>query len=149
MLVMLYRNQHGKDISIEEVAKLPWETKCALIRSDPISVARYYGHRMRNFFENMVVNCPELLGKVTDYVWVEEFQKRGTPHRHALVWIGGAPRYKVSSDADYIAFFEKIICCQYDMLSPEFQRIQRHMCSLKYCIRCHEFLCLLGVLGFP
>lgn len=50
---------------------------------------------MRHFFENMEVNIPELLGRVTDYVWVEEFQKRSTPHRHALVWIEGAPQYGV------------------------------------------------------
>lgn len=152
MLVMLYRTQKGKAISPEEVLELPWATKCELIRADPISVARYYEYRMRHFFDNMVLNCPDLLGRVTDYVWVEEFQKRGTPHRHALVqhvWIEGAPRYHVSSDADYIAFFQRIISCSCDTLLPEFQRLQRHKCSKKYCIRCHGYTCRFVYPWFP
>ena len=68
MLVMLYRTQKGIVISPDEALKLPWATKSALIRADPISVARYYEYRMRHFFDNLVVKCPELLGRVTDYV---------------------------------------------------------------------------------
>ena len=55
ILAVLYRTQHKKEILSEDAAKLPWAIKCALIRGDPISVARYYEHRMRHFFDNMVL----------------------------------------------------------------------------------------------
>ena len=49
------------------------------------------------------------IGKITDYFHRVEFQARGWPHLHCLIWIEDAPLLDVQSDAEICGFIDKHI----------------------------------------
>ena len=61
-----------------------------LCTEDPISVSRQFAHKFHAFFQTMIVKG-EVLGPVEHFYWKKEFQARGAPHYHILLWICGAP----------------------------------------------------------
>ena len=51
------------------------------------------------------------LGKV-DHHYIKEYQARGAPHYHFLLWIHGAPVAGVDPPEKVLAWIEKRITCQ-------------------------------------
>ena len=47
------------------------------------------------------------LGEISDHVIKIEFQMRGTPHAHCLLWIKGAPKIDNPSDDAVCEFIDK------------------------------------------
>ena len=52
------------------------------------------------------------LGKLTDYATRIEFQARGSPHAHTLLWIEGAPKYGIDDDQVVCDFIDQYITCR-------------------------------------
>lgn len=46
------------------------------------------------------------VGKITDFFYRVEFQQRGSPHIHILVWIENAPKFEKYSDEEIIDFVD-------------------------------------------
>ena len=61
-----------------------------LCTEDPVSVSRKFSQKFRDFFTTVLLHG-EVLGKVTHYFWKKEYQARGAPHYHVLLWIDSAP----------------------------------------------------------
>ena len=61
-----------------------------LCTEDPISVSRKSSLKFHAFFHKVIVKG-EVLGKVEHFYWKKEYQARGAPHYHMLLWIGDAP----------------------------------------------------------
>ena len=57
---------------------------------DPISVSRKFSQKFHDFFRTVSLNG-KALGTVTHYFFKKEYQARGAPHCHILLWIDGAP----------------------------------------------------------
>ena len=55
-----------------------------------ISVSRKFSLKFHAFFNRVIVKG-EVLGKVEHFYWKKEYQARGAPHYHVLLWIGDAP----------------------------------------------------------
>jgi len=78
------------------------------------------------------------LGKVTHYFWKKEYQARGAPYYHVLLWIDSAPMIGKHSDKDVLSWIQNRIVCHIpdEKTSPELHRLvtkfQLHTCS-KYC----------------
>ena len=51
------------------------------------------------------------LGKLTDFYMRKEFQQRGSPHVHSLLWIENAPKYGISPLNEVIEFIDRTITC--------------------------------------
>ena len=51
------------------------------------------------------------LGSLIDWFYRVEYQQRGSPHIHMLIWIKDAPIFGVHDD-EVICFINKIITCQ-------------------------------------
>ena len=89
----------------------------------------------------------DLLGKVDHFYWKKEYQARGAPHYHVLLWIRDAPVIGVDDPEKVLDWIqEKITCHIPDKESnPELHslvtRYQMHKCS-SYCITKCRF-------GFP
>jgi hypothetical protein len=80
----------GKDVTLEEASRFSWKERARLVRSDPVTSARFHRHRMEALVLVMKkYNC--LTGPVSDYFWRDEFQQRGTPHTHMAVYVKDAP----------------------------------------------------------
>ncbi|MCO5607666.1 hypothetical protein L7F22_061864 [Adiantum nelumboides] len=67
----------------------------ALVRSDPITTARYYVHRFKEMKKKIKRN-KSILGELIDYFFVTEFQQRGSQHDHELLWIKNVPTFGIS-----------------------------------------------------
>ena len=93
-----------KDYSDEELNNLTWEEKCRLIQSDPVTCARL---------------AP--LGKIKDWFYRVEYQQRGSPHIHMLIWLDNAPVFGVDKDEDVVAYIDRIITCSKPESDPELQ----------------------------
>ena len=52
------------------------------------------------------------LGKIKHYAIRVEFQVRGSPHIHSLVWVIGAPILSTTSEDEYVPFIDNIIKCE-------------------------------------
>ncbi len=54
------------------------------------------------------------LGKVSHYFWRYEYQARGAPHIHALIWIEGSPILKedLSNEEEVKEFIDQHITCR-------------------------------------
>ena len=68
-----------------------------------------FQHRLESFFSQYLLNDAHPLGHITDYVIKIEFQMRGSPHAHCLLWVKDAPKINQDSDDDVCRFIDKYI----------------------------------------
>ena len=94
------------------------------------------------------MNDAHPLGHITDYVIKIEFQMRGSPHAHCLLWVKDTPKINQDSDDNVCIFIDKYITAM--MHKGVFERendvnimksLQRHTHS-DYC--CRNKLCHFG-----
>ena len=110
-----------------------------LCTEDPISVSRKFSLKFHAFFRKVILNG-EVLGKVEHFYWKKEYQARGAPHYHVLLWIRGAPVIGQHDPDRVLAWIQERITCHIpdQKSSPELHwlvtRYQLHKCS-KYCKR--------------
>ena len=57
---------------------------------DPISVLRKFSQKFHDFFQKVIVKG-KVLGPVAHFFYKKEYQARGAPHYHILLWIEHAP----------------------------------------------------------
>jgi hypothetical protein len=101
-------NVDPSSISIGEAQKL--------IELYPIVVSRHFMQRVNAFMKYIRSNDNVLGGAVKDHWWRIEFQKRGSPHLHMVVWIDKAPAFNTEEG---IAFIDNIISCRLPPVSED------------------------------
>lgn len=89
---------------------MPWDEKCRLIQTDPITCARHFDYSVSTFFKDILLQC-KTLGEVIDYLSRIEFQQRGSPHVHIMIWCDNAPQYGRDSEEDVCAYIDRFITC--------------------------------------
>ena len=111
-----------------------------LCTEDPISVSRKFSQKFQDFFTTVLLQG-QVLGEVSHFFWKKEYQSRGAPHYHVLLWIKDAPIIKDGSDNEKVLkWIQSIITCRIpdEKASPELHRLvtkfQMHKCST-YCKR--------------
>lgn len=103
-----------KSLTDEEVSALTWEEKCILIKSDPVTCARYFEHRFQTFLVNVMKSKMNPIGEIVDFFYRVEFQQRGSPHVHMLIWIKDAPEYNGTNHEEVAKFIDKHVTCKKD-----------------------------------
>ena len=68
-----------------------------------------FQHRIESFFSQYVLSDAHPIGHITDYVIKIEFQMRGSPHAHCLLWVSDAPRIAQDGDEVVCEFIKKYI----------------------------------------
>ena len=88
-----------------------------------------------------LLNDAHPLGHITDYVIKIEFQMRGSPHAHCLLWVKDAPKINQDSDDDVCRLIDKYITAvvskgvlESDSDANLMKSLQKHMHS-DYCCR--------------
>ncbi|XP_071151504.1 uncharacterized protein [Mytilus edulis] len=94
------------------ICDLQWTDKCKLIKDNPVICARLFDHRVKALFTDILMSPAQPIGKIVDFFFRTEFQQRGSPHIHCLVWIDGAPKLNQDSDKDICRFVDQHITCQ-------------------------------------
>ena len=96
-----------KNYSEEELNNLTWDDRCHLIQSDPVTCAKHF-----DFQQDVLTSELVPVGKVKDWFYRVEYQQRGSPYIHMLIWLEGAPVFGVDKDEDVVAYIDSIITCR-------------------------------------
>ena len=128
----------------EHIENLSWEQKIKLIQKDPVTCSRYFEHRVQQFI-TLVLKSEHLpLGKLTDYFYRVEFQQRGSPHIHMIVWIENAPKFHEDTNETIITFVDEFLqCSNTDEISADLIKLQCHNHS-RTCRKKEDRICRFG-----
>jgi hypothetical protein len=105
--------------SDEELDNLTWDEKCRLIQSDPVTCARHFDFQFNTFLKDVLMSELAPLGKIKDWFYRVEYQQRGSPHIHTLIWLENAPVFGVDKDEDVVAYIDSVIACRKPDNDPE------------------------------
>ena len=91
LLRVLAKLNDGIESSEKEIDEMTWQEKTKLVQKDPVTCSRYFNHRVQEFLNIIIKTDCKPVGIVKDYFYRAEFQQRGSPHIHMLIWIENAP----------------------------------------------------------
>ena len=131
LLRILGKLVDNREYSDNELENLNWEEKCRLIQCDPLTCARHFDYQFNQFLRHFLMSSATPLGKIADWFYRVEYQQRGSPHIHMLIWLESAPVYGFDEDEDVTSFIDEIITCKKPDNDPELQvlvnrQIHRH-----------------------
>ena len=112
-------SQGKQPMSEEQHKNMTWEQHCEIIMSNPVAAARMFQQRVHTFINDVIMSEANPIGKVQDFYYRTEFQQRGWPHIHMVVWVENAPRYNEESEDEVIKFIDKYISCKVPPESDE------------------------------
>ena len=127
-----------------------------LCTEDPILVSRKFSLKFHSFFQRVLIKG-EVLGTVDHFYWKKEYQARGAPHYHVLLWIKDAPVIGQDDPDEVLEWIQDRITCHIPKkeTDPELYnlvtRYQMHRCS-SYCKRrrkCGSVFITRCRFGFP
>lgn len=118
-----------------DVSDLNFEEKARLIRLDPVTCALYFNHKFREIKKTWTNTNDGPFGnyKLKLSYHRIEFQHRGSPHVHMLVWLENAPIYNpndASSCIPVTEFIDSIITTNSnDADVKDLIKYQTHKCT--------------------
>ena len=127
----------GEKFTESDVEEMSWEQKSKLLRTNPVVVVQMFQHRLDSFFREYIFSDAEPVGKVYEHCIKIEFQARGSPHAHVLLWVKGAPRIDQEPDVAVEQFCEKYIQCEL----PKESDADLHGLVTKLQMHCHSSSC--------
>ena len=78
-----------------------------MLNANPVVVAKHFQHRVETFFTEILLSHSKKIGKITYYAPCIEFQMRGSPHLHALIWTSDCPKLTSENKEAYVQFIDK------------------------------------------
>ena len=149
-VIDIIKAQQGEEGDFSE---LDWNQKCEILRSNPVTVMRLFEKRVDALMTDLILSPAEPIGPVEDYFYRVEFQARGSPHIHMLVWIKDAPEIEDPEHCqDVTDFIDRYINCQMpdEEADPELHQI---VSEVQVHSRKHSKTCKKGNVlcrfGFP
>ena len=100
--------QFGKKLTQKDVQKMSIKDRSTYLCQNPITGVCMFQHRLEAFFSEYLLSDTHPLGHITDYVIKIEFQMRGLPHAHCLLWVKDAP--KIDKDPDDLYYWVVELC---------------------------------------
>ncbi|CEP10863.1 hypothetical protein, partial, partial [Parasitella parasitica] len=135
LLVALKKLVDGVIITEDDADQLEDDEKRRLIQSDPVTCASYFDKRFRalkgTWTTDNAINAfsPYIMG---DYYYRVEFQHRGSPHVHMLIYLKDAPILDntledpeaiASNVSEIEAFVDKIMSAKTVTLNPQLNEL--------------------------
>ena len=115
-MIQAIARQFGIRVPNDAIDNMSVAEKSLFLRHNPVTGVRMFLHRVENFFSKYLLSSANPIGVITDYVIKIEFQMRGSPHAHCLVWVKNAPKIDKNTDGEVCAFIDRYIT---GMLPPE------------------------------
>ena len=132
-LFKIIAQQNGDTLTDDDIAALTYEQKATMLRNDPVLAARHFDHRVRSFFSHVLVRG-SVLGPIKQYFYRIEFQMRGSPHAHCLIWTEDGPDMATASASQIEGYFAGKVTGQLpadsDDLHSVVSQVQRHTHSV-------------------
>ncbi|KAM9809674.1 uncharacterized protein ACBT44_012816 isoform 1-T1 [Syngnathus typhle] len=145
-VITAIKAQQGEVVNF---AGLDWATKCEILRGNPVTTMRMFDKRVEALFRDLILSPAQPIGEVVDYFYRLEFQHRGSPHIHCLIWVKGAPVFEEFSDKAICDFVSRYISAELPQKEPELYKkvteVQMHSKShSKSCVKHHGANCRFG-----
>jgi hypothetical protein len=109
-------SQGKPPMTAEQHKNMTWEDHCNIIMSNPAAAAKMFQQKVHTFIKDVILSQANPIGQVEDYYYRTEFQQRGWPHIHMILWVKDAPKLDKDSDKSITDFVDKYISCD---LPPE------------------------------
>jgi Helitron helicase-like domain at N-terminus/Herpesvirus tegument protein, N-terminal conserved region len=88
---------------------IPFLTRKKMLNDDPVTAARHFSMRLSALLGILKDDAKSIFGhELLDYSARVEFQSRGSPHSHMLIWLKDVPEL---SSTEGIRFIEKNVSC--------------------------------------
>ena len=142
-VIQIIARQYGEILSDEAVCNMTWEDKTTWLKRNPVTAADIFNTDLISSGKHLLPAKQNQLGKSI------EFQARGSPHAHTILWIKDAPQYEKDSDEKVTEFIDKYQVCSYPHDDEELQslvQLQKHTHSSS-CLR--YGLCRFGIPKMP
>ena len=143
LLKCLAKLRYQKDFSDGDIEQMSWIRKCELIKSDPVTCARYFDNKVKAFIGSILQGKIAPLGKIKEYFYRVEFQQRGSPHIHMLVWIEMAPKFEENGDEELCEFIDKHVTCSNQGSNEDLINYQSHR-HARTCRKKNQHVCRFG-----
>lgn len=134
LLKLLWETKHNDIIEIESVNCLSDLEKNELIRSDPVLVTTFFSNRLNKIMEYLQKKANLIFGDhwVVDFIRRREYQMRGAPHEHIILYNKDVMVYSDEMKDDLrkklMEFIDNIITCENDPKNPNVF-YQYHVCT--------------------
>ena len=97
----------GMNLTDERVEALSYNERCSMLNLNPVITAKHFQYKVETFFTEILLTSANPIGKIVYYALRIEFQMRGSPHLHALIWTSDCPKLTHENKQDYIEFIDK------------------------------------------
>lgn len=130
LLIIIKEIVDGEKITESDAKRITYETKARLIQSDLFICASYFETKLREIRKTW--SCPEgPFGKyrISHFYYRIEFQHRGSPHAHIMLWLENAPIF-VPGNSDtvqnVVKFVDEIVSCDSSEIIDDLLQLQTH-----------------------
>ena len=89
-----------KENSEKQVLQMSMGERSKYLQQNPVTGTQMFQHRVEKFFTEYLLSDSNPIGNIVEYVIKTEFQMRGSPHAHCLLWVKDSP--KINQDPDEI-----------------------------------------------
>jgi len=122
-------------LSDQELRKLSAVQKADLLAHHADLAVDHFDHRWTSFWQHIMNGEGKPLGNIVDYFWRIEFQERGSPHVHMLLWVQEAEGFSFSNPdglpESFLQFIDSTICTKIDLsAAADVVEGATHPCSL-------------------
>ena len=111
-MIQTIARQYGVHYTDDEVAALSFDDNSNWLKHNPVTAARHFHYRLNTLFQDFLRSTAKPLGEITDYAIRIEFQARGSPHAHCVIWVKDAPEYGVDHDSEVCDFIDQYVSCK-------------------------------------
>ena len=111
-MIQSIAKQYGVHHSDDEVATLSFDEKSNWLKRNPVTAARHFHYRLSTLFQEFLRSTSKPFGEIIDYAIRIEFQARGSPHAHCVIWVKDAPEYGVDHDSEVCDFIDRYVSCK-------------------------------------
>lgn len=111
-MIQTIANQYGIHYTDDEVNALSYDEKSNWLKQNPVTAARHFHYRLNIFFQDFLKSTARPLGDVVDYAIRIEFQARGSPHAHCVLWVKDALKFGENPYSGVCAFIDQYISCE-------------------------------------
>ena len=157
--------RYGLNFSDDDVSAMSWDEKAFHLRRNPVITVQMFDHRLHSFFADYMKSEAQPLGEIVDYIIKIEFQARGSPHAHCLLWVNDSPVPGKDDDEKICKFVDRYCMgylpegvdectCEmpddvtFDDMTNLAEKLQSHVHSL-YCKKHKNKVCRFGFPKLP
>ena len=127
---MFLKKTEKFNFDLTKVTEIPYFKKAQLLHDYPAIAARHFDRRFKKLLKYLELDNKVLGGKVVDSWWRTEFQNRGSPHIHMLLWVENIPLFNTDEGKNLI---DDCISCSINTgdneLDEIIKRVQIHKCT--------------------